>query len=202
MADDLGFDHDDHHHDSITSITDCILGLKEKIDSKELPGFAELINDWFAPDVDVDQEQFVRRFLRVFKQSDQDFTYEKIIGDYDDDLQEIFNDFVDGKIAAHEAGQRYNEATVDKVPRKQGDLRRGGLASQIASEPNIHSEPINLLRAAPTSIPSRIRGLLAKVFPKLKDPKRALYVPVRCCIYYCFFISSLTWIRPTTTSNS
>jgi hypothetical protein len=48
----------------------------------------------------------------------------------------------------------------------------------IKGEPNILTEPVNLLRAAPTSIPSRIRGLFAKIFPKLKDPKRALYVPV------------------------
>ncbi len=178
MATNLGINHGDHQHDSITSVTDCILGLREKINDKELPGLTGLIDDWFAPDVDVNSEQFIRRFLHVFKQSDQDYTYEKIVGDYDDKLQEVFNDFVDGKIDANEAGQRYNRATVDKVPRRRGDVRKGGLGSVIPGEPNILSEPINLLLAAPTSIPSRIRAAFAKVFPKLKDPKRALYVPV------------------------
>jgi hypothetical protein len=177
MANNLALNHGDHQHDSFTSVTECILGLKEKIDDKELPGFSGLIDDWFNPNVDVDSEQFICRFLRVFKQSNQDFTYEKIVGDYDDDVQEIFNDFVDGKIDATEAGQRYNRATADKVPRRR-DLRRGGLATAISADPKILSEPINLFLAAPTSIPSRIRALIAKAFPKLKDPKRALYIPV------------------------
>ena len=178
MANTLALDHGDHQHDSITSVTDCILGLREKIDDADLPGFTGLINDWFDPNVEVNSEQFIRRFLHVFKQSDQDFTYEKIVGDYDDELQQVFNDFVDGKIDASEAGQRYNRSTVEKVPRKQGDVRKGGLSNRIAGEPNILNEPINLLLAAPTSIPSRIRQLFVKFFPKLKDPKRALYVPV------------------------
>ncbi|KIW87748.1 uncharacterized protein Z519_11722 [Cladophialophora bantiana CBS 173.52] len=177
MANNLEIDHGNHQHDSVTSVTDCILGLRKKVDSNELPGFAELIDDWFDPNVEVDEEQFIRRFLHTFKQTDKDFTYEKIVGDYDDEVQEIFNDFVDGKIDAKEAGQRYSQATTDKGPRLKRDIRRGGLAGAIPGEPNILTEPINLLRAAPTSIPSRIRALFAKLFPSLKDPKRALYVP-------------------------
>ncbi|KAK5242586.1 hypothetical protein LTS06_011426, partial [Exophiala xenobiotica] len=76
-----------HWHNSTTSVTDCILGLKKNIDDDELPGLGHLIDDWFDPHVPVDEEQFVQRFLRVFKQSDKDFTYEKIIGDYDDEVQ-------------------------------------------------------------------------------------------------------------------
>ena len=167
-----------HHHDSITSVTECILGLRDKIDDNALPGLAPLIDDCFDPNVEVDEEQFVRRFLHVFKQSDQDDTYEKIISDYDPEAQEIFNDFVDGKIDAHEAGQRYHPFTVEKLPQHTGQLRRGGLASVVSGESNILSEPINLLKAAPTSIPSRIRSFVAKLAPALKDPKRALYVPV------------------------
>ncbi|KIW83347.1 hypothetical protein Z517_02592 [Fonsecaea pedrosoi CBS 271.37] len=177
MANNLDIDHGDHQHDSLASVTDCILGLRKKVDSNELPGFVELIDDWFDPKVEVDEEQFVRRFLHTFKQTDKDFTYEKIIGDYDDDVQEIFNDFVDGKIDAKEAGQRYTQVTADKGPVFKRDIRRGGLAAAIPDGPDILSEPINLLKAAPTSIPSRIRGLFAKLFPSLKDPRRALYIP-------------------------
>lgn len=182
MADPQAINHGDHQHDSITSVTDCILGLREKIDSKALPGFTELINDWFDPDVEVNQEQFFRRFLHVFKQTDQDSTYEKILGDYDPQVQNIFNDFVDGKINAQEAGERYHPFTIEKIPKRQGDSRKGGLAGVVPGEPNILSEPINLLKAAPTSIPSRIRAFAAKIVPSLKDPKRALYVPVCLCI--------------------
>ena len=69
-------------------------------------------------------------------------------------------------------------ATANKVPKRYGETLPAGLTRTIKGEPNLLAEPINLLRAAPTSIPSRIRGLFTKLFPKLKDPKRALYVPV------------------------
>jgi len=88
-----------HANESTTTVTDCILGLRHKINDDELPGLTDLINDWFDPKVDVDEEQFVRRFLHVFKQSDKDFTYEKIIDDYDGEVQNVFNDFVDGKVS-------------------------------------------------------------------------------------------------------
>jgi hypothetical protein len=177
MAHTIAHNYENHQHDDCNTVTDCILGLKDRIDEKGLPGFSSLIDDWFDPNVPVNEEQFIRRFLHVFKQSDQDFTYEKIVGDYDDELQAVFNDFVDGKVDADEAGQRYNKATVTKFPGQQGEVSRKGLSGLIKGEPNILTEPVNLLRAAPTSIPSRIRGLFAKIFPKLKDPKRALYVP-------------------------
>jgi hypothetical protein len=172
----IGLPHGDHTHDSITSITECILGLKEKADDKELPGFGGLIDDWFNPDVDVDEEQFVRRFLRVFKQSDKDFTYEDILKGYDDDIQGIVNQFVDGEINAKEAAERYSPFTTLKVPK--GVVQKRGLANIIPGERNILEEHTALLKALPTSIPSQIRGLVAKIAPSLKDPKEYLYIPV------------------------
>ncbi|KAK5532106.1 hypothetical protein LTR23_009698 [Exophiala sp. CCFEE 6169] len=163
-----------HWHNSTTSVTDCILGLKKNIDDDELPGLGHLIDDWFDPHVPVDEEQFVQRFLRVFKQSDKDFTYEKIIGDYDDEVQGIFNDFVDGKINAQEAAQKYRPYETVKLPKRRGDLRKGGLESLV---PTDLSEPISLLAALPSSIPSRVRSFFAKLIPGSKRPKRALYVP-------------------------
>ncbi|EXJ78164.1 hypothetical protein A1O3_09325 [Capronia epimyces CBS 606.96] len=173
---DLHHGHDEH--DSISSVTDCILGLKEKIDDKQLPGFTELIDDWFDPDTEVDQEQFVRRFLHVFKASDQDSTYKQIIGDYDDQIQGVFNDFVDGKINAQEAAKRYHPYTVEGLPKKLGTFRKDKeLSSIIPGERNALEEHSALLKALPTSIPSRIRSLIAKIVPALKFPARALYVP-------------------------
>ncbi|KIX01633.1 uncharacterized protein Z518_09359 [Rhinocladiella mackenziei CBS 650.93] len=177
MANSPGIDHGDHQHDSVTSVTECILGLRDKIDDKELPGLTSLITDWFSPDVDVNEEQFVQRFLHVFKQSDQDFTYEKIISDYDDEIQRILNEFVDGRIDAKEAAQQYHPFCTEKIPKHMKALHHGGLSSIIPGERNILGEHTALIRALPTSIPSRIRSLVAKVAPSLKDPKRALYVP-------------------------
>jgi hypothetical protein len=154
------------------------LGLKQKVDTKALPGFVELIDDWFDPDTEVDEEQFVRRFLHVFKASDQDFTYQKVIADYDGDVQAIFNDFVDGKINAREAAQRYQPYTVNGLPKKLGTFRKGKLSSIIPGERNVLEEHSSLLKALPTSIPSRIRSFVAKLVPALKFPTRALYVPV------------------------
>ncbi|KAK4943963.1 hypothetical protein LTR10_016483 [Elasticomyces elasticus] len=161
-------------HESTTSVTDCILGLRHKINDNELPGLTNLINDWFDPKVDVDEEQFVRRFLHVFKQSDKDFTCEKIIGDYDDEVQGIFNDFSDGRINAHEAAQRYQPYKTEKLPKQKGELRKGGLPSILPE--NVNTEA-SLLAAFPSSIPSRFRSLVAKVIPATKRPKRALYIP-------------------------
>ena len=167
----------DHHHcyHSTTSVTDCILGLKKNINDDELPGLGRLIDDWFDPHVPVDEEQFVQRFLHVLKRSNKDFTYEKIIGDYDDEVQGIFNDFVDGKINAQEAAQKYRPYETEKLPKRRGDLRKGGLESLV---PTDLSEPISLLAALPSSIPSRVRSFFAKLVPGSKRPRRALYVPV------------------------
>ncbi|EHY59621.1 hypothetical protein HRR83_001107 [Exophiala dermatitidis] len=165
-------------YDGPTSVTDCILGLKKNIDSKKLPGFVELIDDWFDPDTQVDEEQFVRRFLRVFKVSDQDFTYERIIGDYDEGLQNIFNDFVDGKLNAQEAAEKYRPYTMQNLPKKLGTFRKNRkLSSIIPGERNVLEEHTALLAALPTSIPSRIRAFIAKLVPALKFPTRFLYVP-------------------------
>jgi hypothetical protein len=179
MADSADINRQDQNHDSASSVTDSILALRNKIDSSELPGLPDLIDDWFDPKVDVNEEQFVRRFLQAFKKSDKDFTYEKIVGDYDDEVRDIFNDFVDGKINAHEAGQKYRPYTTAKLPRHKGALRKGGLASTIPGQDNDGlKEETSLLVALPSSIPSRIRSLVAKVLPATKNPKRALYIPV------------------------
>lgn len=172
----VGLNHGDHTHDSITSITECILGLKERADEKELPGFGGLIDDWFNPDIQVDEEQFVRRFLRVFKQSDLDHTYEDILKGYDDEVQAIVNQFVDGDLDASQAAERYTPFTTLKVPK--GIVQKRGLANIVPGERNILEEHTALLRALPTSIPSRLRGLVAKIAPSLKDPKEYLYIPV------------------------
>ncbi|KIW19682.1 hypothetical protein PV08_00256 [Exophiala spinifera] len=163
-----------HWHHPDTSVTDCILGLRNNIDTEELPGLTNLIDDWFDPNVPVTQEQFVRRFLRAFKQSNTDFTYEKIIGDYDDEVQGIFNDFVDGNIDAQQAAQKYRPYETDKFPKRRGDLRKGGLETIV---PTDLSEPVSLLAAFPSSIPSRIRSFFANVIPGIRKPRRALYVP-------------------------
>lgn len=128
----------------------------------------------------MDEEQFVRRFLRVFKQSDKDFTYEDILKGYDDEIQGIVNQFVDGEIDASEAAKRYTPFTTLKVPK--GVVQKRGLANIIPGERNILEEHTALLRALPTSIPSRIRGLIAKIAPSLKDPKEYLYIPVCFCL--------------------
>ena len=154
------------------------MGLKERVDSNELPGFVDLIDDWFDPKTHVDQEQFVRRFLHVFKQSEQDDTYQKLVGDYDNEIQDIFNDFVDGKISAQEAAEKYYPFTTSKVPQNRGLRRTGGLQSVIPGERSVLAQHTNLLEALPKTFPSRIRSLVAKVAPALKDPSESIYVPV------------------------
>jgi len=162
-----------------TSVKDSLLQLRDHIDDQELPGLRKLIDDWFDPKTDVDEEQFARRFLHVFKQSDEDFTYEKVIGDYDEGEQEIFNDFVDGKITAEEAAKRYSPFQNLRLPMAYRSFDRGGHVNLIRSERNIQDEHEALLQSLPEDVDAHVKSLVARAFPVLKDPKDAIYVPVR-----------------------
>lgn len=172
----LGLTHGNHVHNSLTSVTECVLGLKDQFDDDDLPGLRGLIDDWFDSKVVVDEEHFVQRFLRAFKQSKKDSTYSNLLGDYDDEIRVIVNDFVDGKITAQSAAERYSPFAARKPPK--GIVQTPGLVSLAGPERNLLTEHTNLLKALPTAIPSYINKLIAKIAPSLKDPKEFLYIPV------------------------
>lgn len=172
----LGLLHGNHVHNSLTSVTECVLGLKDQFDDDDLPGLRGLIDDWFDSKVVVDEEHFVQRFLRAFKQSKRDSTYSNLLGGYDDEIRVIVNDFVDGKITAQSAAERYSPFAARKPPK--GIVQTPGLVSLAGPERNLLTEHTNLLKALPTAIPSYINKLIAKIAPSLKDPKEFLYIPV------------------------
>jgi hypothetical protein len=64
--------------------------------AKRVPGLKSLLDDYIAPDVDVDDVVFHRRLLRVFKQS-EDQTYEHILGQHTPDEQRRIEAFVAGE---------------------------------------------------------------------------------------------------------
>ncbi|KIV95625.1 hypothetical protein PV10_03255 [Exophiala mesophila] len=170
-----GLRHGNHVHNSLTSVTECVLGLKDQFDDNDLPGLRSLIDDYFDSNVSVDEEHFVQRFLRAFKQSRKDSTYSHLLGDYDDEFRVIVNDFVDGKINAQAAAERYSPFAARKPPK--GIVQTPGLVSLAGPDRNLLEEHTNLLKALPTAIPSYINKLIAKIAPSLKDPKEFLYIP-------------------------
>jgi hypothetical protein len=68
----------------------------QKFRQKRVPGLKTLLDDYIAPDVDVDDVIFHRRLLQVFKQS-EDQTYEHILGQHTPDEQRRIEAFVAGE---------------------------------------------------------------------------------------------------------
>jgi hypothetical protein len=64
--------------------------------AKRVPGLKSLLDDYIAPDVDVDDVVFHRRLLQVFKQS-EDQTYEHILEQHTPDEQRRIEAFVAGE---------------------------------------------------------------------------------------------------------
>ena len=63
--------------------------------TKRVPGLKSLLDDYIAPDIDVDYVAFHRRLLQVFKQS-EDQTYEHIRDQHTPDEQRRIEAFVAG----------------------------------------------------------------------------------------------------------
>ncbi|KAK5046826.1 hypothetical protein LTR84_007180 [Exophiala bonariae] len=164
--------------ESSSLVKECILGLTEKVNEKELPGWASLVADWWNPNILVSQEQSIRRFLRIFKHSEVDHTYQDLLKNYDDETQHIFEAFVDGKIDAEEASKLYHPYHSVTALKPAGGCRNGDLSTLNQNDrQNIALQGYaDLLRAFPTSIPSRIRRYFWKRIPFFKQEKHKLRV--------------------------
>lgn len=88
--------------DRIARISEAVKQDKA-LREKELPGLAELLDDYLAPDVPVTPEDFMRRLLHVFRES-SDNTYQALPQGYSESEQHILDAFVTGS-SAHKAGR-------------------------------------------------------------------------------------------------
>lgn len=88
--------------DRIARISEAVKQDKE-LREHELPGLAKLLDDYLAPDVPVTPEDFLRRFLHVFRAS-RDNTYQALLKRYSESEQRLLDGFVTGN-SAHEAGR-------------------------------------------------------------------------------------------------
>jgi hypothetical protein len=68
----------------------------QEFSAKRVPGLKSLLDDYIAPDVNVDDVVFHRRLLQVFKQS-EDQTYEHILEQHTPDEQRRIEAFVAGE---------------------------------------------------------------------------------------------------------
>ena len=88
-------------NDFVPSVNDRLRNIVDFIDKNEeaqkvLPGLAEMLDTYTKSPVSVDQIDFIRDLLRVFKDS-PDNTYEKTLANYDPDEQAALEKFVDGE---------------------------------------------------------------------------------------------------------
>lgn len=95
----------DHHRDTAAwhQNVDSRIGLiDEALDKDEslrakLPGFKSLLDDYLASNVDVSKQDFHRRLLQVFRDSEVDNTYQDLLKHFNPDEQARITKFVDGK---------------------------------------------------------------------------------------------------------
>lgn len=64
---------------------------------KEVPGLRSLLDDYIAPDVEVDKVNFAQRLLKVFKDSETDDTYQDLLAKHTQNEQDRIEKFVAGE---------------------------------------------------------------------------------------------------------
>ncbi|CAI0644615.1 unnamed protein product [Colletotrichum noveboracense] len=81
-----------------------------KFSAKDVPGLKDLLADYVNPDVEVDHVHFIRRLLRVFKDSETDGTYSLILHKHTDDEQSLIERFLEGGESGDpkNLGKQYN----------------------------------------------------------------------------------------------
>ena len=77
------------------------------VNHKQLPGLADLLDDHLRPDIDVSSEAFLRRLLKVFKDSETDSAFSDVLSRYGEDERSKLGAFVAGR-SADEVGGEFN----------------------------------------------------------------------------------------------
>ncbi|KAK2609248.1 hypothetical protein QQS21_002182 [Conoideocrella luteorostrata] len=72
------------------------LNESQDFSQKHMPGLKELLIKYLSTDENVGSVEFCQRLLRVFKDSETDYTYSETLGKYDDDEQRQIKAFVAG----------------------------------------------------------------------------------------------------------
>ncbi|KAG8527946.1 uncharacterized protein KY384_006862 [Bacidia gigantensis] len=75
------------------------------LDEAELPGLDVLINDWYDENVDVGEEEFMRRILGVFRNSSHNEVYDEVLEQYEPSERRAINSFVAGQTTAEDAAK-------------------------------------------------------------------------------------------------
>ena len=65
--------------------------------AKEVPGLKDVLNDYLDPDINTTKVDFHRGLLKVFKDSETDYTYSTLLNKYSDDEKSRLQRFVDGE---------------------------------------------------------------------------------------------------------
>lgn len=136
-------------------------GLARHEDStkKDLPGLHSLLHDWLAPDVEVDRQDFMRRLLRVFKDS-TDNTYQDLLGLHSDDERQRLERFVGGA-SPEDAGKGFQMPINLGTRQEMDDLLSAPVLKEFAGLPTDDS-----------GICLPLTTLLARFFSVFKKEKK------------------------------
>ena len=113
------------------------------LDQAELPGLDGLIDDWYNENVTVDEEEFMRKILGVFKESTHREVYDHVVAQFSPSQQDAINDFVSGQIAAEDAAkvlvpqEPFIETVKTKVPDSESHVQLLSIRKQEPIRTNI-----------------------------------------------------------------
>jgi hypothetical protein len=120
----------------LTLIRDS-LSKHEDAASKTLPGLQSVLHDWLAVDIRMDRQDFMRRLLKVFKDS-TDNTYQDLLGQHSDDEKHRLERFVEGA-SPEDAGKGFQMPPNLATRQEVNDLLSAPLLKEFAGLPTADS---------------------------------------------------------------
>lgn len=114
------------------------LSKHEDAATKNLPGLQSVLHDWLAPDVEIDRLDFMRRLLKVFKDSSDDNTYQDLLGMHSKDEKDRLERFVDGA-SPEDAGKGFQMLPNLATRQEIDDLLKAPVLKEFAGLPTSDS---------------------------------------------------------------
>ena len=92
---------------SIKEISSLVKEPTSDLDEAELPGLDRLIDDWYDPEVPVDEGEFMRRILGVFRESTHQEAFNNVVGELPKPQQDAISSFISGDSTAEDVAKNF-----------------------------------------------------------------------------------------------
>ena len=122
------------------------------LDEAELPGLDVLIDDWYDVNVDVGEEDFMRRILGVFQKPTHKDAYDDVVNQLTQPQQDAVSAFISGDATAEDAAKTLlpQEASVQaSMQATEGTI----------SDNELHVEASSMRASEPGRLNIRVRSL-------------------------------------------